>query len=240
MSAYNDAGLRTAAQQAVNDNHETKQIAQNWIDYAHKLEDNVLELSSKLTAAYSLMEAMAAGTVPASANLRTMLEEAAQKSRDALNLAHSKNVSSAPTGKKITTKKKVIADACMPNSPNFSGRKAFDAVVSGKPLQGNFDDMHEMVIELSAELIASNNLVLRLLAEGNGQSVPEPLLPAGNYDARREFLESRAKNSREGMIDYGLQEIKESVGEILGNQQIKIVKKIITPISTPVRPARVQ
>lgn len=241
MTGWTDAGNFAIQQQLKADINElqsrlnkSRQETNDWYAYAQKLEEGIMDLASKLDAAYELTERLIDGdpelSKPESGELRRkLLVESAARSRKSMDQAHAVRAKGG-----ANTKRHTIENVCLPIGRDIGRKLSIIKARKGEPSQ-SIGQMQQILLDLGPELAAANNLVLRLLAEANGQQVEEKLLPAGNHDARRAFLESRAKTSRDGMIGKGVQELQETIETTLGNQQIKISKQITAPIQRPER-----
>jgi hypothetical protein len=209
-----------------------------WYNYAMELEEMVIELGSRLEATMVLIDQIlraANGEQVEHANkllspdgeeLRHALVEKAQEiSKTGMAQAYQDQ----PTK---NSKKTSINKTYSPQSERFS--KLWDNLTKVRATRGNKpvcqDDvvkMRELLLEIGPELIAANNLTLRLLAEGNGQQVPEKLLPAGEREARKTYLDAQAGNSRTGMIDASVSDIAGRISlknpdSTVARQQFKI------------------
>lgn len=231
---------------------EAAENANAWYDYAMELEEFVIELGSRLEATTTLIEQIlrAANGEPVEyadkllaadeageAVRRAILEKAQETSMAGMAQAHQDRLKVNPNaGKKEVAIKKMYS----PKSERFS--KILTDFIKIKaargdrlPTQNDMAAMRELLLELGPELLAANNLVLRLLAEGNGSKVEQELMPAGNHEQRLAFLESRTETSRAGMIEHETMDISKAIKTSLGEQQMKIAKRVVAPIPPPAR-----
>jgi len=201
----------------------------SWTAYAKELEELVIELGSRLEATCQLTEQILRAAngepvehadkllSPAGEDIRrAMLDKAQQQSKTGMAQAHQERLKENPDAVK---KERAINKTYAPNSERAAklwgqflkvkaSRDGNPALASN---QGDLTAMRELLLEIGPELKAANNLVLRLLAEGNGHDVTEKLLPAANYDERKAYLNGQVKESREGMVHANLAQIKSMV-----------------------------
>lgn len=232
---------------AEQDKNQAIENANDWKKYAYELEELVIELGSRLEATTILVEQilraangepvehadklLAADETGEAARL-AMLTEIQKISKTGMAQAHKDRLKVNPNANR---KKVAIDKTYSPKSERMS--KLWNNFIKirtsrgdGPPTPADAIKMRELLLEIAPELIAANNLTLRLLAEGNGQQVPEKLLPAEQYDARKDYLEAQMKNSRDGMINAGIEEIKSMVSmsepeSTVARQQKKIARR---------------
>lgn len=250
------AGEAQAKRRAQAQRDKAADNANGWYEYAMELEEFVIELGSRLDATTTLIEQIlrAANGEPVEhadqllaadeageAVRRDILKRAQETSMAGMAEAHQERLKVIPDA---TRKFYAINQIYAPKSERATKKWAdFIKIKAARgdklPTQNDMAAMRELLLELGPELLAANNLVLRLLAEGNGSKVEQELMPAVNHEQRRAFLESRTKTSRAGMIEHETVDISKAIKASLGEQQMKIAKRVVAPIPPPTRTMRV-
>lgn len=245
INARNDAANAVqAGKRAREERNEAIQDAVNWKAYALELEELIIEIGSRLEATIALTEKilraangelvehadkLLAADETGEAARRAILEEVQKTSKTGMVQAHQQRLKENPDADK---KAVAIEKTYSPQSERFSKIwsdfiKIKTSRKDGPPTPADAIKMRELLLEIGPELIAANNLTLRLLAEGNGQQVEKKLLAADQRDARREYLDAQVGNSREGMIEASVKEIASVVSlknpdSTFSRQQAKI------------------
>lgn len=244
-NARNEAASEAQAKRrAQAQRNEAVGTANMWYEYAMDLEELIIELGSRLEAATALTEQIlrAANGEPVEhadkllaadeageAARRALLKQVQETSKTGMTQAHQQHLKIKPDA---GSKKVPINQTYSPQSERFAKiwenfTKVRNSRKDGPITQADAIKMRELLLEIGPELIAANNLTLRLLAEGNGQQVPEKLMPADQRAARKAYLDAQAGNSRTGMIDASLGEIASVVSlknpdSTFSRQQAKI------------------
>lgn len=232
------------------DRDEWKESCGDWVAYAKELEDLLIEVGSRLEATCLLTDRILRAAngepvehgdkllAPEGENLRrALLDKAQEQSKTGMAQAHQDRLKENPGAiRKIAAIEKTYGPATSERAAKLWSefikvKTSRDGNPALGPNQGDVIKMRELLLEIGPELKAANNLVLRLLAEGNGHDVAEKLLPAGNYDERKSYLNGQINESREGMIHANLAQIKSMVSPSVVGSPVARQKEKIARIS---------